>query len=514
MKTLSACFLLGILAGCQKSEEAGLPAASSGPSAGSSAPAAAAAETASPAAAEAASSAPAPATAAPTEPTPSSTAPASPGAPASFKDGRSESIAAAVGLGCEAKSLDGWLELLCRKKNGTGGHPVRAVIHDPSAEAAAEKPSEPVAADDAGEAPDAGPSNEVLADERGELRLVAPFRAEAKQSVTLEWTDTRYELQIDGTSAKLDWAGSVVSHRRACQELLDQNRARISGAQKLEGPEKVSAAEATRLPKFGVCQPAGLGSWALSLTRFAGAGEGAARALAFDIEVVRIDLEGKRFAAPLGTIEVAPGGLAISALNVYDFDDDGNDELIVPYELNALAAGAKPAAPSPIWTFSNGAVSAYAKAPSVSGGLGIEHLDHDMRPDFGTYGPFVAWLGADCGVKSCPPRVTGPKFYFHSVQDGSFSATDAGATGALGRACGKKPAAIVVTAGSGVNVAQTAKNLVCARVLGVTREALEGELTAKRADLCGGAATCALSSTFEAWLDAALPAELGSAAKP
>ncbi|WP_437741110.1 hypothetical protein WMF39_36440 [Sorangium sp. So ce1504] len=50
-------------------------------------------------------------------------------------------------------------------------------------------------------------------------------------------------------------------------------------------------------------------------------------------------------------------------------------------------------------------------------------------------------------------------------------------------------------------------------MLGATREAIEGELTAKRADLCGGAATCALSSTFEAWLDAALPAELGSAAK-
>ncbi|WP_437276535.1 hypothetical protein WME90_35555 [Sorangium sp. So ce375] len=507
MKTLSACLLLGILVGCQKSEEAGLPAASSGPSAGSSAPAAAApAETASPAA-EAAPSAAAPATPAPAEPAPSSTA------PASFKDGRSESIASAVGLGCEAKSLDGWLELLCRKKNGTGGHPVRAVIQDPSPEAAAEKPSEPVAADGAGQDPDAGPSNEVRADERGELRLVVPLRAGAKQTVTLEWTDTRYELQIDGTNAKLDWAGSVVSHRRACQTLLDENRARISDAQKLEGPEKISAAEATRLPKFGVCQPAGLGSWALSLTRFAGAGEGAARALAFDIEVVRIDLEGKRSAAPLGTIEVAPGGLAISALNVYDFDDDGNDELIVPYELNALAAGAKPAAPSPIWTFSNGAVSAYSKAPSTSGGLGIEHLDHDMRPDLGSYGPFVAWLGADCGVKSCPSRVTGPKFYFHSAQDGSFSATDAAATAALGRACGQKPAAIVVTTGGGVNVAQTAKNLVCARALGAARDALASELAAKRADLCGGAATCALSSTFEAWLDAALPAELGSAAK-
>ncbi|XXY13663.1 hypothetical protein WME88_35975 [Sorangium sp. So ce216] len=159
-------------------------------------------------------------------------------------------------------------------------------------------------------------------------------------------------------------------------------------------------------------------------------------------------------------------------------------------------------------------MSAYSKAPSLSGGLGVEHLDFDMRPDIGRYGPFVAWLGADCGAKSCPSRVTGHKFYFHSEQDGSFSATDAGAKAALGRACSQKPAAIVATTGSGLNVAQTAKNLVCARVLGAARDALASELAAKRADLCGGATTCALSSAFEAWLDAELPAELGSAAKP
>ncbi|KYF88204.1 hypothetical protein BE20_23635 [Sorangium cellulosum] len=159
-------------------------------------------------------------------------------------------------------------------------------------------------------------------------------------------------------------------------------------------------------------------------------------------------------------------------------------------------------------------MSPYSKAPSISGGLGIEHLDFDMRPDIGSYGPFVAWLGADCGAKSCPPRVTGRKFFFRAEQDGSFSATAAGAKAALGRACGQEPAAIVAETGSGVNVAQTAKNLVCARVLGVARDALASELAAKRADLCGGATTCALSSTFEAWLDAELPAELGSSAKP
>src|SRR6188768_2686761 len=53
--------------------------------------------------------------------------------------------AAAVGLGCEATSLDGWLQLLCRKKNGTGGHPVRAVVKggEPAAPSAQEPGVEP-----------------------------------------------------------------------------------------------------------------------------------------------------------------------------------------------------------------------------------------------------------------------------------------------------------------------------------------------------------------------------------
>ncbi|HET9934142.1 MAG TPA: hypothetical protein VFQ35_25745, partial [Polyangiaceae bacterium] len=58
-----------------------------------------------------------------------------------------ETIENAVGQGCEARSAEGWLEFLCRKKNGTGGRPVRATWPT-------ENPSE-----------DAGASQEVLADE-------------------------------------------------------------------------------------------------------------------------------------------------------------------------------------------------------------------------------------------------------------------------------------------------------------------------------------------------------------
>jgi hypothetical protein len=476
MKQSIACLVLGgLVVGCQKPEGAGVPAASTpaGPSASVAA--------VSPAAAAAASAQSAPAAAIPAVP------PASP--PESFKDGKNETIAAAVGLGCEAKSLDGWLELLCRKRNGTGGHPVRAVF---SAGADAEA--------------DAGPTNEVLADEKRELRLVVPFRAGEKQSITMEWSDTRYELKIDGASASFDWAGSVVSHRRACQTLLEQNRARIADAQKAEGAARVTPAEAKKLPRFGQCQPAGLGSWALSLTRFEGAGEGALRTLAFAIDAVRVDLEGQLRSAPFGTIEVAPGGLEIASLQVYDYDDDGNNELIVPYEITALAGGKSPALPSPIWTFSASGVAAYAKAPSVSGGFGVEQLDFDMRPDLGGYGPFVAWLGPDCGAKTCPARITGPKFYFHSTPDGAFSVNDAAAQAALARGCSSKSASLVVAGGGGVNPQLTAKNLVCARARGTTVEVLQSELAAKQAELCGGAAGCPLAKAFEAWLTAELPA--------
>ena len=420
-------------------------------------------------------------------------------APASFENGQKNAIAGLIGVGCETKSLDGWLEIVCHKKNGTGGHPTRALIRDPLAAAGA-----PEASAAPGGAVTQG--DEVLPTERGELRLVVPFHEGTKRSVSLEWTDTRYTLDLEGAKATFTWAGIALPHRRACQALLDEARARIEAAQKLDGPDRIAQSEAKRLPKFGVCQPAGLGSWALALTSFTGRGEGTARTLSFVIDAVRIDLEGKRLSAPFGTFEVAPGGLEIGPLQAYDFDDDGNDELIVPYEINAVAAGAKPAVPSPIWTFSAAGIAAYEKAPAVAGGLGIEHLDSDMRPDLGTYGPFVAWLGSDCGLKTCPPRINGPRFFFHSSADGGFAHDDAAARSALERACPKKSGPIF--GANGPNASQIAKNLVCARARKTPVEALRSELAARRADLCGTAETCPLAATLETWLEAPLPVEL------
>ncbi len=185
--------------------------------------------------------------------------------------------------------------------------------------------------------------------------------------------------------------------------------------------------------------------------------------------------------------------------------------MIVPYEVKATA-GQTPALPAPIWTFNDSGVAAYARAPSVGGGIGVEHLDFDMRPDFGSYAGFVAWLGPDCGLKTCPGRMTGPKLYLHGLADGTFSEADETARSALKRACATKPGRVVVEAGGALNLTQTAKNLVCARAHSVESASLAAELAEKHAALCGEASKCAVETALVSWLELPLPLTFGSAA--
>lgn len=491
---LLAC---GLVFSCSKSRPTPAEAPSAAPSVVAAQAPSAAVEASPAPAASAAAVAPAP--------------PPPAGAPASFKAGVKETISGAVGLGCEATSLDGWLQLLCRKKNGTGGRPVRAVVRNPAAVAATAPAAEAARAESApDDEADPGSGEELTPNEHGELTIVVPYTGDEKRDVEIEWTDTTYTLHVVGATATLAWAAAGIPHRKACQQLLDENRVVVAAAQKAEGEARLTTAEASKLPRFGVCREGGLGSWALSLKALAGKGEGPTRVHHFELEVVRVAVDGSRKAAPFGSIDAAPGGFELATPQVYDYDDDGRDELIVPYELKATA-GATPRFPPPIWAFNDSGVVPYAKAPEVNGGVGIEQLDFDMRPDLSTYGPFVAFLGADCGLKTCPPRVTGPKLYLHGTPEGGFTDHDDAARSALKRAmCQSKPASVVVETGGNLNLAQTAKNLVCARAYGATADALAAELASKRAALCGEAPTCPLSSTFEAWLKVELPVELPS----
>ena len=496
MRTLGIWLVVGGVVACSKTQ----PVGGSAPLSSGQAPAAVSAAAASTPAVQVPAAEP---TAAAPE------APKALGAPpASFKGGNKETIGAAVGLGCEATTLEGWLQLLCRKKNGTGGHPVRALVKGggPAAAAGGQEPS----AEHAEAKTDAAEGEELTANEQGELTIVVPYSGSEQRDVSIEWTDTAYTLHVSGPKATLEWVASGVPHRRACQQLLEESKAALSAAQKLTGEARLTTSETAKLPRFGVCQPGGLGSWALSLKSASGKGEGASRQHHLELDVVRVDVEGARKSASFGSVDFAAGGFELAALQAYDYDDDGRDELIVPYEIKATG-GATPTFPPAIWSFGDAGVAAYAKSPTVNGGLGIEQLDFDMRPDFGSYGPFVAYLGADCGLKACPGRVTGPKLYLHSVPDGSFSDHDDAARNALKRAgCQNKPSALVVEAGGSVNVGQTAKNLICAKAYGAQNEDLAAELSSKHAALCGEAATCPLLTSFEAWSKLPLPVALTS----
>jgi hypothetical protein len=401
--------------------------------------------------------------------------------PTSFTGAKKETIDGAVGLGCEPRSSAGWLELICRKRNGTGGHPLRAEL-------------------------DTDPAELVQADEHGELRLVLPFQEGMSRSANIEWSDTKYVLHVRDGSAKLEWAGANLSLRRACAAFSDESRAVLTAAQKADGDARLLPSEVAKLPRFAGCVQAGRGSWALGLKSLVGSGAAAERKLTAELELAFVRDSGQRLSAPLGTFEFAPGGLELPALQAYDYDDDGNDEAILSYELRARPPSASLPDVSAIWSFSDSGVAPYPTAPKLAAGSsGTEHLEFDMRPDLGDYGPFIAWLAPGCGLKDCAARLTGPRFFWHSLTDGSFSNSDGAAKAALKRACPKKPASVMVGSENQLNAPQTAKALVCARAWGATTEQIETELASKVARLCGEAATCPLLETLQAWAKAELP---------
>jgi len=404
----------------------------------------------------------APSVAAPVPSTASKTDDSESAPPTSFSGAEAVKNAIATGLGCEARAKEGWLELLCRKKNGTGGHPKQAVL---------------------GKEEDAP---KIEADDKGELHVVVPYRDGAATNGTIEWTDTRYNIKVLGTELKLEWDVSL-DVQRSCAKLEKEKAEVISKATKTEDPERLTPAEASKFPRFGSCQQAGLGSWALGLRSVSAAGKDDARSIKFELDVVRVEGDGKVTKADFGTIQAKPGGLEVRPLQAYDYDDDGNDELIVPYDVKAVATGVTPGAISAVWSFQGGQIVPYKNFPVAVGGVQVTQLEFDMRPDIGSYEPFIAYLGSDCGAATCPGRLTGPARYARSMPTGEFSRKDPSAVSAITRACPK--GALLVVDG---NPTRTAHNVACARLQGAEPAKLESELKAKSASFCKGAERCPL----------------------
>ena len=472
--------------------------------------------------AKAAASAPAEQREAPT-PTAAASAP-SPAAealgapPESFSGGEKVEVANAVGLGCEARSSQGWLELHCRKKNGTGGHPVRGIrdLEKFNAEQAANAEAAPDSPpSEAAEAADAAPSAGVAAgelpnviepDEQGELKVAVPWRPGHSAKLRVEWTDTSYDLEIDGTTARLVLPVSVAL-RRVCETLRKQSQAVVDAVDKSPDAAGLNKADVAKLPRFGICQNAGLGAWALALEKLEASGAAATRVVRATIGVAQLSPEGRQQRAPFGTLAFAPQGLQAKPLMVYDYDDDGQQELIVRYEVMKTPEAATKL--SAVYTVRGSEVVPYEKLEPMGPGAAIvEQLDFDMRPDVADFGPYVAWLTSDCGAKACPDRINGPQFFAYAQKDGSFSRTASAALDALKRACPKAPDPVVVTQGDSVNVARTAQQLGCAKAWKVDDAKLTAALEADRSKICSGAEDCPLYAVLKAWVSSAPPATL------
>jgi hypothetical protein len=450
-------------------------------------------------------------------PPPAASAPAATGAgtltpiPESFEGGTKVDVENALAVSCETKALGEWLRFTCFTKTGTGGKPKRAVMP------ALGLPDEKLVAVEASDGGAPPPMREMLPEKSGMLLVDVPWKAGYKAQGFIEWEDTKYLLHVDGQSAKLAW-DVTVQLRRTCAE-VERSQKKVADDAVKAGT--LTEAEAKKLPRFGRCQPAGFGSWAVGVTSLAKAeskpaaqppGQPAEKQqftttevktiapkamLQAALEMIWVDFEGKTKRAPMGTVEFVADKLQLPRIVAYDYDGDGRDEAVVLYELNGFSGSGAPKVLAPIWSFDGTAVAAYTRSPGLlPGSLFTEQLDSDMRPDLGHFGPFVAWPTGKCGEAACPDRITGPKLFAHSHADGTFSLDDDAARAAGKRMCSSRPSPVV--AGK-TGIGRTALNVGCARLWGVSTEALTTELRAAAPALCGAEAECDVLKTLIAW---------------
>jgi len=253
-----------------------------------------------------------------------------------------------------------------------------------------------------------------------------------------------------------------------------------------------------------VCQPAGLGSFALALKELGGSADGEQRRLHAALDVVHVSEQGALLSAPFASFDFLPGGLDISPLQIYDYDDDGKRRAHCQLRPEGGSRWREPGAPGQhLVILGDRRREATRRLPELEGAerrsnTSTSICDRTLATSLRTW---PTW--ARLRPQQCPPRVTGPRFFWHSLPDGGFSRNDAAARAALKRACPKKPEAIVVD-----NAAQTAKNLVCARAYGVSIESANSALSARHEALCGPAPSCAFATTLETWAKALPPVSL------
>lgn len=148
---------------------------------------------------------------------------------------------------------------------------------------------------------------------------------------------------------------------------------------------------------------------------------------------------------------------------LFDYDGDGEDELIA-YGENQTKEGVKDIV-SWVLTMKGGAVGLYGPTVNVQINR-TEDVDGDKRPDLVTNGPYRSRVPARCNGE--PTLAIGPSLVWHSLKDGTFSATDDVAIAFAKRSCAKPGFEVAKDDEKKVDDEQTFENVACARLWGMS----------------------------------------------
>lgn len=428
--------------------------------------------------------------------------------PLTFDEGHRFRLWGGVPAGCEAALQSGWLRLKCQSRNSTGGRPL-AVRMARAAEDVVDTTPRPAPTGQAAARVATGseePLNQLVRRSEDGLEFLARYARGDTLSATLRWTNTEQVLSVEWPRGAEQPSGKFSARTssavvQTCGKLrreLEQLRVDTIRKHRLgDGALKLA-------PRLGSCNPSGLGAWVLSATALEPSHCPEASCFTAQLELFYVQPVGDTLRTSFGEPVVFESGkLSFTGFGLYDYDDDGINELHVGYELEGAGRASNL---STLWTHDGARVFSYSKAPGADF-VASEQLDGDGRPDLGSYGPFVASLPRNCGPLSCPERLVGPRFFARADAQGGFSLTDPVALQALKRACARPPNPVVARQGKLV-VRRTAMNIACARVYNVPTKELAAALDEAKPDLCAQASSCPLLDTLRRWASAQPPVQL------
>lgn len=410
----------------------------------------------------------------------------SPEPPEVFTSGKHAALMNAVQAGCVGFVQTGWLEVSC-EANAGDGNVVKAELALPN-----------------------GETQQITPNADGTLRLVLPWQPNRKATARLERSGAAFDLTVNGASGGFRRV-LPVAQAEACAKLGTEHRDRLTLIRK-QGVGTVRALDVRKFPKLGDCRSSGKDAWALEIKDLRATGESVEREVSLTLNVVHVAVDGTLTKAAWGPLAFAPGQLALPALSLFDYDGDGSAEAVIRHDVLAKgerSLGKPPGTLPAVFTLSNKRVVPYAKADKfTTGGVVAENLEGDERLDLGDYGPFIAWLGLNCGAGKCPERIVGPRFYRRSLPDGSFDGAASEARAALQTTCNRSRGPLVGDIEDATGKKRAALNVACARVRGESTESLLQALNQEKSRICGGAAACQLYSVLAAWAKAQPPFKL------